>query len=519
MGATLPREHRAPVSSTRASSRTSRKAAGWEGGEPGGFLALMSPYQPRFSWLRPSVLWRSRNDVLIRRFGDPTDEERKRWVKQRLAEGAPADFRIDRTDLAEPKLIVLGDPGEGDASQFAVVPGLLREGGDTDLMVICSDVIYPCGDADEYEDKFYWPYKDYPAPIYALPGNHDWYDGLAGFMLNFCGSRAERRDHRKLLDVSRWRNMLRNLLWRRPGHNRLGSLALLRGQTLRSQPGQTPDHEHRQPGPYWAMETGPVVLVSIDTGIRGAVDDDQLRWLREISASSPKPKILLTGKPLIVNGKPAGEREYFEALDAIVRDPAHRYIAAIGGDTHNYQRYPVKLTDGRTIQYIVSGAGGAYTKATHLIPIAELEGCNEDDCRLYPRRGDSLSLYSGLYDRRLAFGSGLLRLDPDQAARLVSERLEGDSAPVRAAGIDRISLRARIAAKVVYPLPTRLGFQRYLSEFFDWDEPPFFKSFLRLDITHDVLRIRCFAATGWREQEEEPPLEDDLTVPLNGAGA
>ncbi len=56
-------------------------------------------------------------------------------------------------------------------------------------MFIVSDVVYPAGGIDEYEDKFYRPYKDYPGPVYAVPGNHDWYDDLTGFMFTFCGLR------------------------------------------------------------------------------------------------------------------------------------------------------------------------------------------------------------------------------------------------------------------------------------------------------------------------------------------
>ena len=40
----------------------------------------------------------------------------------------------------------------------------------------------------ERRAKFYFPYRDYRRPIFAVPGNHDWDDGgLAGFMFHFCG--------------------------------------------------------------------------------------------------------------------------------------------------------------------------------------------------------------------------------------------------------------------------------------------------------------------------------------------
>jgi hypothetical protein len=69
-----------------------------------------------------------------------------------------------------------------------------------------------------------------------------------------------------------------------------------------------------------------------------------------------------------------------------------------------------------------------------------------------------------------------------------------------------------------WPMPFRLPvgtvFHRYLSELSDWDTPPFFKSFLHISVTPQVLKIRCFAATGCLPQEIEPPLEDEVAIPL-----
>jgi hypothetical protein len=63
-------------------------------------------------------------------------------------------------------------------------------------------------------------------------------------------------------------------------------------------------------------------------------------------------------------------------------------------------------------------------------------------------------------------------------------------------------------------LPSGRTFHKYLSEFADWDDPPLFKSFLRLDVTADSVRIRCFAASGCLDQELSPPVEDDFTIDL-----
>ena len=35
------------------------------------------------------------------------------------------------------------------------------------------DVVYYFGEATYYYDQFYEPYRNYPAPILAIPGNHD----------------------------------------------------------------------------------------------------------------------------------------------------------------------------------------------------------------------------------------------------------------------------------------------------------------------------------------------------------
>jgi Calcineurin-like phosphoesterase len=57
------------------------------------------------------------------------------------------------------------------------------------------DVVYDFGESQYYYDQFYAPFRDYPAPIFAIPGNHDSFvvpgtpDGstpLEIFSRNFC---------------------------------------------------------------------------------------------------------------------------------------------------------------------------------------------------------------------------------------------------------------------------------------------------------------------------------------------
>jgi len=159
-------------------------------------------------------------------------------------------------------------------------------------------VIYPAGEVEEYEFKSFHPYRKYLGPIYALPGNHDWYDDLRGFMFHFCG-----RDEAPKRKEGSLRGRLRDALWRRQ-EKPPAATAVERMRSMRPDPRQ----QSQLPGPYYVLETGPVELVAIDTGITNCIDRRQGDWLREVSRS-PKPKILLTGKPLYVDdavGPPAG---------------------------------------------------------------------------------------------------------------------------------------------------------------------------------------------------------------------
>jgi hypothetical protein len=81
-------------------------------------------------------------------------------------------------DESDFSFIIIGDPGEGDASQFSLVSRYLNLGSrdDVKFLVVSSDVIYPAGSMSDYESNFYLPFQGFAKPIYAIPGNHDWFD-------------------------------------------------------------------------------------------------------------------------------------------------------------------------------------------------------------------------------------------------------------------------------------------------------------------------------------------------------
>jgi hypothetical protein len=490
------------------SSRIDERGAGW-GCEP-----LEFPKRKgfrSFKWLEPAPLWRSRNDRLIRWFkDDPTNQRRQAWMESLGLAGA--DPLIDYSEESPISFVVMGDTGEGDHSQEAVAFALETQRAEASFAFICSDVIYPAGGVREYDEKYFGMYEGLGLPFYAVPGNHDWYDDGVGFMRWMCGATTRPAE----TDRSRFprRGWWRRLLWRRPP---------------KPWPEEEPIGAHdrtdlpesrRQRSPYFCLDAGPLRLVCIDTGIsgvRGELDRDQGEWLKRVSAG-PQPKILLTGKPLYVDGRHhPGSIEGGGTVDEIVRNPANNYIAAIGGDIHNYQRYPVTVDDGRTLMYVVSGGGGAFMHETHSIENLErekpkLKGTSEEKLRLYPRRGDCLSRFSQLYAHKFRFlGGRFLYIPPLCAERLVAEHY-GMSVTRPEAEKAKVTRRMRLAKAILFALPGRgrKGLHIPFAEWLDWDEPPFFKHFLRVDAAEGEVRIRCFAAIGCKRDKAEPAIEDEL---------
>jgi hypothetical protein len=102
----------------------------------------------------------------------------------------PNAFRLHPkgvTDTTDFSFVVIGDPGEGDASQLVLKDQILEVSNKPEVkfVVVSSDIVYPSGAMHDYERKFFMPFKGVKKPIYAIPGNHDWYDALEGFAATF----------------------------------------------------------------------------------------------------------------------------------------------------------------------------------------------------------------------------------------------------------------------------------------------------------------------------------------------
>jgi Calcineurin-like phosphoesterase len=408
---------------TRIAGPASLRPAGWS--DTPRLAVGAGPFQAlRWSNLRTN--WAARDQVIKARLKcDLAGAMRNAWLDDggRRQALLPPLLVAVRRENAPSRVLILGDTGDGSEAQFAVarhVDGRSSRCGvglgahAVDAMLIQSDIVYPAGSADEYGDKFfaaYAPLLERGIPIYAVPGNHDWNDGsLMGFMAAFCGATTRPA----AVDAAR------------------GEVAGARGRHLLSAGWHDgSDHEvppfparpaggaPLQPGPYVALDVAGVLFIGVDTGYDGPIDHEQATWLVEVVEAAPGvPKILFTGKPLLVDGirqpceflPPRGSSDgavhgasgfAYTSVDDVVGRAANGFVAAVGGDIHNYQRYLVHIDDGpssRTIPYLVAGGGGVFVGQTFWLPKVEIDGpgagnarvrCSESDTVLFPQRAHS----------------------------------------------------------------------------------------------------------------------------------
>jgi 3',5'-cyclic AMP phosphodiesterase CpdA len=278
-----------------------------------------------------------------------------RAVRAASPSGASTElFDVDPAGLTgDFAFVVIGDTGEGDASQQALVPQLLRVGGaaDTRFVVISSDVVYPTGAMKNYEANFWLPFHGIERPVYAIPGNHDWYDALEGFAATFLEAGAARATMRARIETD----------------HRLTSTTDSRIAWLIEQAGRYRD-AYRVPtgfqrAPFFQVQTAGFALIAVDTGVLRRVDPDQDAWLRAaLERARGKFIMVVLGHPLYAGGQYRAERdEGFEALHHLLR--AHEVGLVMAGDTHDLEMYVERYATAggeRVMHHVVNGGGGAY---------------------------------------------------------------------------------------------------------------------------------------------------------------
>lgn len=302
----------------------------------------------RFYWFRPSNLWSARRKYLRR---DHSREWRDAFQGTLSLESPHRTTTFSK--LLDPpgrlpfRFVILGDTGEGDRSQYGLLP-LIRALA-PDFLIINGDVAYPSGEADDFLHGFFEPYRGLGIPVWAVPGNHEYYSTHRGaeFHQIFCTRAFESQ-------------------WERHG--------------LRLVP---------QPGTYWELKDPRVTrlcVLGVDTLMSGRLDGDgdspedgsQLQWLSDRLTTAQREGLTV----IVLFHIPGLVRQEHDTSTRLVT--LHRLVSSFScvrlvvcGHEHNYQRYApavfARYVGDRLAppwdppsrpDYIVCGGGGAYLQST-----------------------------------------------------------------------------------------------------------------------------------------------------------
>ena len=298
--------------------------------------------KPAVRWLSPRELMATGMRVLLSGiFGAYSD---KRELQAALQRCEPFDYTAD----SEVWIDYVSDLGDGFEPTYHVARQLADDKLDIEgedgqpvstcagkILVMGGDQVYPAATKEDYENRLVGPYRaavPWSATerhLYAIPGNHDWYDGLTSFIRVFCQNDW----------VGGWLT--------------------------------------RQPRSYFALQLPHRWwLFGIDIQFDNYIDEPQLRYFDQTVGSQVQPGdsvILCSAKPSWVKSN-LDHPEAFVNLDYFVRKVVTNHQADVRlfltGDTHHYAHYEEVGGQGR--QLITAGGGGAYLSNTHHLP-SELE--------------------------------------------------------------------------------------------------------------------------------------------------
>jgi hypothetical protein len=245
----------------------------------------------------------------------------------------------------------VGDTGsvDGPTTQSLVADKMVTDFSETNAADVPSfffhlgDVVYYFGEATYYYDQFFEPYRAYPAPIFAIAGNHDGvvYSGdpettLEAFLRNFCAASAA------------------------PSPDAGG---LLRTTMI-------------QPGVYFTLEA-PFVrilglysnvledpgVISDENGSNTVLDQRQITFLSTALKRAKSEKftgavIIAVHHPPFTGGSThGGSPLMLDDIDSACTTAGFYPHAVFSGHAHNYQRF-TRLINGYQTPYIVAGCGG-----------------------------------------------------------------------------------------------------------------------------------------------------------------
>ena len=314
-----------------------------------------------FSWYFNSENWASGVwQQLTQKRVDVWRQEMAQDVeKSAISKGIPADqvFAVTPegvTGDGDFSFIVIGDTGEGDPSQMALRDQLIaaskRER--VKFLVLSSDVIYPDGKMKDYETNFYLPFHGFEKPIYAIPGNHDWFDSNEGFNANFLD-----RESAILSLRARLRSDVKTRVFNTDDRfDQITNEADRLRKYYRIKNGL-------QRAPFFELHTPGFSLLAVDTGILRTIDPYEAAWVEQsLTRAGNNFKLVVLGHPFYVNGADTAVNDpAFASIHEVLR--RHSVDIAMAGDTHDFEFYKEWYNaNGKQNEmlHFVNGGGGAY---------------------------------------------------------------------------------------------------------------------------------------------------------------
>src|SRR3984885_11696249 len=205
------------------------------------------------------------------------------------------------------------------------------------------DVVYYFGEATYYYDQFYTPYRDYPAPILAIPGNHDGIvypkdpaTTLDAFLKNFCTVTPEQSP-----DAG---NLVRTTMIQ-PGVYFTFDAPLVRILGLYSNVLEDPGVISGENGQNTVLDNRQIASL---TAALGRVKSDKFTGAVIIAVHHP---------PFTGGSEHGGSPLMLADIDRACNAAGVWPHAVFAGHAHNYQRF-TRTVNKMQIPFLVAGCGG-----------------------------------------------------------------------------------------------------------------------------------------------------------------
>jgi len=230
--------------------------------------------------------------------------------------------------------------------QFAVADALAADvASGASFWYHLGDVVYYFGQEQYYFEQFYDPYRDYNAPIFAIPGNHDGAvfagesgNSLDAFVANFCTPQPTRSQDSQ--------GAVRTTM------DQPGAYFTLNAPFVKFIGLYSNTSEGGTEGVISGPKVGDAQLIFLEQQLAAAkVERANGQWRALIVATHHPP---FTGSPSHVPSPTMLQQIDKACSQAGIQPDMH-----LSGHAHLYERY-TRTVAGKQIPYLVAGMGGYY---------------------------------------------------------------------------------------------------------------------------------------------------------------